>query len=152
MCLTRTIEEYQVGRRLVRFARRLENSKLLVSCQAIPAHQFNQNDITISCIRWPYADTHWFTSAEFILLLEKLLETTFHHSTKSRIMQNLAFFGLIQVYQNDEGSKMFYKRIMELTARTSCIAQRELKICPWELLEAALNKVLAKSVSIYLTG
>ncbi|TDL26055.1 hypothetical protein BD410DRAFT_716587 [Rickenella mellea] len=148
----RSANDMNAGRRLVRFFRSQEGSKLQVSCHPIPQDSFKEADIVISCIYRPETNNCWFTSVDVIYLLERLVVTPFTVEEKNRIRRNLEGFRPTTVSKKSRGSEHFFQQIMDFPVPKPRNIEKDVKVFPWSVLTQALEKIISKYVSAYIQG
>ena len=66
---------------------------------------------------------------------------------KNRIRRNLEGLRPVTVSKNKPGSEDFFKLIMGFPNPKPRNIEKDIKVFPWEVLEAAVKKIISKYVS-----
>lgn len=138
--------EVAVGRRLVRFSKVQDGSRLIVSCEPLKAEEYRDSDSVISCIYRQESETCYVTSVDIIFLLERLTNSDFPVEEKNRIRRNLEGLRPTTVSKHKHGFEDFFQRIMEFPDPKPRNIEKDLKVFEWSLLDQALDKILSKYV------
>lgn len=149
MCKGWDEEELGIGRRLIRFSRRQEGYKLIVSCERIKQQEYVEGDTVISCIYRADTDSCFVTSVDIIFLLESLVGEGFDIEEKNRIRRNLEGFRPKTVSKNRVGSEDFFQQIMDFPTPKPRNIEKDLKVFDWKVLPQALEKIISKYVRLH---
>ncbi|THH28530.1 hypothetical protein EUX98_g5657 [Antrodiella citrinella] len=153
MCADFSDEEISIGRRLIRFNRDIDGTRLKVSCEQIKQREYSEGSPVISCIYRRDNGYCYFTSVDVICLLEGLVGKTFEIEEKNRIRRNLEGFHPETVSKNRKGTEAFFTQIMEFPLPKPRHIEKDVKVFHWSLLGRALDKIIAKySLYTHPTG
>lgn len=141
-----TPEEYQAGRRLVRFSRTQDGNKLCVSCEAITPDDYTEGDIVASCIIRDNREEPCVTSVDIIVLLQRLVQDSFSVEEKNRIRRNLEGFHPATIAKTKPDTEVFFRRIMDFPEPKPRNIEKDVKVFEWTVLPAALEKIIHKYV------
>lgn len=146
-------QERQDNRRIVAFHKVAWGDTIQADCFPVPAHEYNENMITISCIRWapslPQEFQHKlcgkfvFTSVDIILLIEKLVNHNFIVEEKNRIRRNLECLHPKTVKKRGETLR-FFNQIMSYTQPKARNIEKDIKVFLWADISTALRKILQR--------
>ncbi|KAI9019609.1 hypothetical protein CLU79DRAFT_704608, partial [Phycomyces nitens] len=144
-----TPEEVKSHRRLVEFTRVWSGSIINCTFSFIPAHEYesktiSDNQIVISCIRWPGTQDHYITSVDCINLLQKIMGINFKVEEKNRVRRNLEGCKPTTVGKCHPETAGFFKVIMGYQSPKPRNIEKDIKVFPWESLGEALKKIVAK--------
>lgn len=117
-----------------------------MSCECISQDEYDEDDIVISCIHRPETRNCWFTSVDIIYLLERLVGNPFTVEEKNRIRRNLEGFKPTTVSKHRHGFETFFQRIMDFPPPKPRNIEKDVKVFAWQVLDQALDKILAKYV------
>jgi hypothetical protein len=142
-------EEWHSRRRLVQFWRRQDGTTIFAAFRPLSQADYPQaqNSIIISCIFREDKNVCFVTSVDAIYLLEALVGTRFTVEEKNRIRRNLERFRPITVSKAKPGSEGFFKLIMGFPNPKPRNIEKDVKVFPWDILGAALKKIIGKYVS-----
>ncbi|EIN13290.1 hypothetical protein PUNSTDRAFT_59302 [Punctularia strigosozonata HHB-11173 SS5] len=162
MTVNWTREEFEAKRRLVRFVRTVQGSKIQLHCEAITQERYDEqkgldqwldNEITISCIWREDTRSYCFTSVNVIDLLEMLLtrdaREEFPASEKGSIRRNLDNLGPTTVSKDRHGLERVFKTIMMFPEPKPFTIEKTVKVFDWMVLEKALKRAVAKYVCFW---
>ncbi|TFY79719.1 hypothetical protein EWM64_g4291 [Hericium alpestre] len=144
MGLNFTQEECRTGRRLVQFSRRQEGNKLVVSCQPLESSKYNDRLMVISCIYRPSDGGCFVTSVDIISLLQHFVQDNFSVEEKNRIRRNLEGFKPTTISKTRASSEDFFQQIMDFPPPKPRNIEKDVKVFPWAVLSAALDKIISK--------
>ncbi|KAA1474248.1 hypothetical protein DENSPDRAFT_840821 [Dentipellis sp. KUC8613] len=139
-----TAEERSAGRRLVRFSRVQDGHKLLVSCQTLRPEDYDERHIAVSCIYRPSDGECYVTSVDIIYLLQHFVQDNFSVEEKNRIRRNLEGFRPTTISKTRAGSEEFFQQIMDFPMPKPRNIEKDVKVFPWGVLGAALDKIINK--------
>ncbi|CAD6577896.1 MAG: hypothetical protein TREMPRED_002058 [Tremellales sp. Tagirdzhanova-0007] len=144
-------EEWFNRRRLVQFWRRQEGVNIYASFRPISQNDYpqSQSSIIVSCIFREDTNACYLTSVDTIYLLESLVGTRFTVEEKNRIRRNLEGFRPVTVSKNKPGNEDFFKLIMGFPSPKPRNIEKDVKVFPWEVMGAALKKIIAKYSASY---
>lgn len=97
---------------------------------------------------WDEKNSCYITSVDIIYLLEALVGTHFTVEEKNRIRRNLEGFKPITVDKSKPDTENFFGQIMNLPNPRPRNIEKNVKVYAWNCLEAALQKIIGKYVSI----
>ena len=150
---TWTLQERQDNRRIVAFHKVISGEVIQLDCYPVPAHEYQDNMITISCIRWIPSPPHEighklmgqcvFTSVDIILLLEKLVGHSFDVQEKNRIRRNLEGYKP-QTVRKEGTTRQFFNQVMLYAQPKARNIEKDIKVFLWKDLTKALKKVVQK--------
>ncbi|TFY66515.1 hypothetical protein EVG20_g4568 [Dentipellis fragilis] len=139
-----TADERRAGRRLVRFSRVQDGHKLLVSCQSLRPEDYDERHIAVSCIYRPSDGECYVTSVDIIYLLQHFVQDNFSVEEKNRIRRNLEGFRPTTISKTRAGSEDFFQQIMDFPMPKPRNIEKDVKVFPWGVLGAALDKIINK--------
>ena len=150
---TWSLQEQQDNRRIVAFNKEIRGEVIQLDCYPIAAHEYDENMITISCIRWipspPHESGHKlmgecvFTSVDIIVLLEKLVGYSFDVQEKNRIRRNLEGYKPVTVGKEGK-TRQFFNQVMLYAQPKARNIEKDIKVFLWRDLAKALKKVVQK--------
>lgn len=146
----RTTEEWHIRRRLVQFWRRQEGTTIHTQFRVISQSEWSasQSSIVISCVFWEEKKSCYITSVDIIYLLEALVGIHFTVEEKNRIRRNLEGFRPITIDKSKPDTENFFGQIMNLPNPRPRNIEKNVKVYAWDCLEAALQKIIGKYVSV----
>lgn len=148
MCVNWDHSEKAMGRRLVRFRKMVQGCKLTLHCEPVAQEDYTEAETVISCIYRAETNSFYVTSVDIIYLLEKLVNDEFPVEEKNRIRRNLEGLRPTTVSKHKPGVELFFQKIMEFPDPKPRNIEKDLKVFEWNLLGQALEKIIAKYVSI----
>ena len=152
-----TLQECQENRRIVAFHKIARGDVIQLDCFPVPAQEYKESMITISCIRWipspPHELNHKlagkcvFTSVDIILLLERLTrdngQPLFSVQEKNRIRRNLEGYHPKTVKK--EGVTLrFFNQVMSYTQPKARNIEKDIKVFLWSDITKGLRKIVQK--------
>lgn len=150
---TWSLHERQDNRRIVAFHKEIRGEVIQLDCYPVAAHEYNENMITISCIRWipspanelrhKLAGECVFTSVDIILLLEKLVGYQFDVQEKNRIRRNLEGYKP-ETVKKEGTTRQFFNQVMLYAQPKTRNIEKDIKVFLWKDLAKALKKVVQK--------
>ncbi|KAI8883299.1 hypothetical protein K501DRAFT_184728 [Backusella circina FSU 941] len=171
-----TPEEWQSGRKLVKFWRRQHNDNTdpsdrtgEVECgfESIEQEIYQQqrlrenmasqkdggakksNSLIVSCIYWQERNDYFITSVDCIYLLEGLIGVQFTVEEKNRIRRNLEGFRPFTVSKCKPECADFFKLIMSFPHPKPRNIEKDVKVFAWKTLSNALRKIIRKYTPSY---
>ncbi|RDB22357.1 hypothetical protein Hypma_010561 [Hypsizygus marmoreus] len=144
LCTSWTSTEIRAGRRLVRFSKLHDGSRLIVTGEPVNFMDYGDSDCVISCIYCDASDTYYVTSVDIIHLLEHLTGDAFPVDEKNRIRRNLEVLRPITLSKHKSRFEDFFQRVMDYPDPKPRSIEKDLKVFEWSLLDQALVKVLSK--------
>lgn len=108
----------------------------------------SQSSIVISCVFWEEKKSCYITSVDIIYLLEALVGIHFTVEEKNRIRRNLEGFRPITIDKSKPDTENFFGQIMNLPNPRPRNIEKNVKVYAWDCLEAALQKIIGKYVSV----
>jgi hypothetical protein len=141
-----TQDEWDSRRRIVMFRKTQQGSTLTTNFRAVSAAERPPNSICVSCIWWAEKSECYVTSVDTIHLLEQLVAapSRFSVEEKNRIRRNLEGFHPQTVSKTKPESEEFFKVIMAFPNPKPRNIEKDVKVFPWKILEAALKKIIGK--------
>ncbi|KAH7324891.1 hypothetical protein B0I35DRAFT_406641 [Stachybotrys elegans] len=141
-----TTEEWDNKRRIVMFRKTQTASTITASFRAVSVNDRPPHSICISCIWWEEKGQCYVTSVDTIYLLEQLVQAPgrFSVEEKNRIRRNLEGFHPVTVSKQKKESEDFFKIIMAFPHPKPRNIEKDVKVFPWTVLEAALKKIIGK--------
>lgn len=141
-----TQEEYSERRRLVVFRKSQSGSTLHASFRSVSPAERPQGSTCVSCIWWAEKGECFVTSVDTIYLLEQLVAAPnkFTVEEKNRIRRNLEGYHPLTVSKAKAESEDFFKLIMAFPHPKPRNIEKDVKVFPWKVLEAALKKIISK--------
>jgi hypothetical protein len=146
LCVGWDAAEVQAGRRLVRFHKIQDGCRVILSCEAIKQHEYDEADSVVSCIYRAEAEGCVVTSVDIICLLERLTNDSFPVEEKNRIRRNLEGLRPTTVSKHKSTSGSFFQRIMDFPDPRPRNIEKDLKVFEWTQLGQALEKIMSKYV------
>jgi hypothetical protein len=152
-----TLPECQENRRIVAFHKVARGDVIQLDCFPVPAQDYRESMITISCIRWIPSPSHElnhklagkcvFTSVDIILLLERLTrdngQPLFSVQEKNRIRRNLEGYHPKTVKK--EGVTLrFFNQVMSYAQPKARNIEKDIKVFLWSDITKALRKIVQK--------
>ncbi|KAJ7581012.1 hypothetical protein C8J56DRAFT_1029386 [Mycena floridula] len=144
MCRGWDATELEAGRRLVKFNKIHDRTRLILSCESVSQDDYNEVDTVVSCIYRNENQGYYITSVDIIYLLEQLASDEFPVEEKNRIRRNLEGFRPMTVSKHKSGSENFFQLIMDFPDPKPRNIEKDLKVFDWSLLSQALDKILSK--------
>jgi hypothetical protein len=171
-----TPEEWQSGRKLVKFWRRQHSDNTdssdrtgEVECgfESIEQEVYQQqrlrenmtaqkdggpkksNSLIVSCIYWQERNEYFITSVDCIYLLEGLIGVQFTVEEKNRIRRNLEGFRPFTVSKCKPECADFFKLIMSFPHPKPRNIEKDVKVFAWKTLSNALRKIIRKYTPSY---
>lgn len=152
-----TLQECQENRRIVAFHKIARGDVIQLDCFPVPAEEYKENMITISCIRWipspPHELNHKlagkcvFTSVDIILLLERLTrdngQPLFSVQEKNRIRRNLEGYHP-ETVKKEGATLRFFNQVMSYTQPKTRNIEKDIKVFLWRDITRALRKIVQK--------
>lgn len=148
-----SLQERQDNRRIIAFHKMAHGDIIQLNCFAIPAQEYKENMITISCIRWipnlphelqhKYARKCVFTSVDIILLLERVVGKSFTVQEKNRIRRNLEGFHP-ETVKKEGITNRFFNQVMSYAHPKTRNIEKDIKVFLWSDITRALRKVFQK--------
>ncbi|KAF8499699.1 hypothetical protein F5888DRAFT_104315 [Russula emetica] len=151
-----TKEEERAGRRLVAFDRKVVGDSVHLSFRRISPEEYTERLFVISCIyhkatvevKTPdqrvqkVTRERWFTSVEILKLVEFIADGKSSSDDKSRNRRNLEFIKPTTVTR--AGLPQFFQLLMDFPLPKPRGIEKDIKVFPWDSLEAGLMKVMEK--------
>ena len=152
-------EEERAGRRLVAFDRKVVGDNIQLSFRRISPEEYTERIFVISCIyhkvTLPVEDKateekkkvtqeRWFTSVEILKLVEFIADGKSSSDDKSRNRRNLEFIKPTTVSR--AALPQFFQLLMDFPIPKPRGIEKDIKVFPWDSLEAGLKKVMEKYV------
>lgn len=152
-----TLQECQENRRIVAFHKIARGNVIQLDCFPVPAQEYKENMITISCIRWipspPHELNHKlagkcvFTSVDIILLLERLTrdngQPLFSVQEKNRIRRNLEGYHP-ETVKKEGVTLRFFNQVMSYAQPKTRNIEKDIKVFLWNDITKALKKIVQK--------
>ena len=152
-----TLQECQENRRIVAFHKIARGDVIQLDCFPVPAQEYKENMITISCIRWipspPHELNHKlagkcvFTSVDIILLLERLTrdngQPLFSVQEKNRIRRNLEGYHP-ETVKKEGVTLRFFNQVMSYAQPKTRNIEKDIKVFLWSDITKALRKIVQK--------
>ncbi|VDC05390.1 unnamed protein product [Peniophora sp. CBMAI 1063] len=138
-----TDEGQSFCRGLVRFTRVLTEDGLRISAYLISQDDYNKdpyNGVTVSCIRCAAIDRGFYTSHDFIRLLEYFVNKEFDMQEKNQIRRNIECAKPTSVAKKTP----LCQSIMDLPLPTPRSINKTLKIFAWPTLSMTITRALSK--------
>ncbi|RIA98625.1 hypothetical protein C1645_685606 [Glomus cerebriforme] len=141
-------EEFNVRRRIVQFFKNKGGKRIIASFKAVDPSERPKNGIFVSCIYWydkkTQHDKWYFTSTDYLNLLESLTGIRLTSDEKNRIRRNLEGYKPITVGKNKNNSDEIYKDLMSYSFAKPRNAEKDIKIYEWRHLINAIEKIINK--------
>jgi len=145
-------EEKRVGRRLVAFDRKVVGDDVQLSFRRISPEEYSERLFVISCIFHEVVvdektkATHdtWYTSVDILRLISFVVDGRASFDEKGRIRRNLQFINPTTITRAK--LPQFFQLLMEFPMPKPRGIEKDIKVFPWNSLEAGLNKVMEKYV------
>lgn len=146
-------EEERSGRRLVAFDRKVVGDDIHLSFRRISPEEYTERLFVISCIyhkvtlkdektEETVTREKWFTSVEILKLVEYIADGESTSIDKSRNRRNLEFIKPTTVSR--AGLPQFFQLLMDFPVPKPRGIEKDIKVFPWDSLEAGLKKVMEK--------
>jgi hypothetical protein len=145
-------EEWAAKRRLVKVWRRQDGHNIFLAFAPMPQVEWHaeKDCVVISCMFREERNSCWVTSVDMLYLLEAVIGTRFSVEEKNRIRRNLEGFRPQTVSKNKTTSDTFFRTIMTYPAPKPRNIEKDVKVFPWEVVAAAIKKIVSKYVSPFL--
>ncbi|CAB4482948.1 unnamed protein product [Rhizophagus irregularis] len=141
-------EELNVRRRVVQFFKTRAKKRIMASFKAVDPIERPKNGIFVSCLYWydkkTQCDKWYFTSTDYLNLLESLTGIRLTSDEKNRIRRNLEEYKPITVGKNKNDSDDIYKDLMSYSFAKPRNAEKDIKIYEWRHLLHAIDKIIKK--------
>jgi hypothetical protein len=148
-------EEERTGRRLVAFDRKVVGDSVQLSFRRVSPEEYTERLFVISCIyhKVTLEDTkakktvtreRWYTSVDMLKLVEFIADGKSTSDERSRIRRNLEFIGPTTVSR--AALPQFFQLLMDLPTPKPRGIEKDIKVFPWDSIEAGLKKVMEKYV------
>ncbi|CAB4409501.1 unnamed protein product [Rhizophagus irregularis] len=141
-------EELNVRRRVVQFFKTRAKKRIMASFKAVNPIERPKNGIFISCLYWydkkTQCDKWYFTSTDYLNLLESLTGIRLTSDEKNRIRRNLEEYKPITVGKNKNNSDEIYKDLMSYSFAKPRNAEKDIKLYEWRHLLPAIEKIIKK--------
>ncbi|GBB86937.1 hypothetical protein RclHR1_01340004 [Rhizophagus clarus] len=148
MTLSWSQEELKVRRRVVQFFKSKIKKRIMASFRAVDPIERPKNGIFVSCLYWndrkTQRDKWYFTSTDYLNLLESLTGIRLTSDEKNRIRRNLEEYKPITVGKNKNDSDDIYKDLMSYSFAKPRNAEKDIKIYEWRHLIHAIEKIINK--------
>ncbi|PWN27689.1 hypothetical protein BDZ90DRAFT_169614 [Jaminaea rosea] len=137
-------EEWNDGRRLVKFWRNQSGTNITILCDVLHPSAYDPSTIVVSCIFSEEKNECYITSVDMIYLLEAIIHTRFVIEEKNRIRRNLEGFRPITLSKTKWETERLFKRVMGFVNPKPRNIEKDVKVFPWKVLEEALKKIVNK--------
>ena len=147
-------EEERAGRRLVAFDRKAVGDNVQLSFRRISPEEYTERLFVISCIyhkvtledkaKKKVTQERWYTSVDMLRLVEYIADGKSTSDERSRIRRNLEFIGPTTVSR--AALPQFFQLLMDFPIPKPRGIEKDIKVFPWDSLEAGLKKVMEKYV------
>jgi hypothetical protein len=147
-------EEERAGRRLVAFDRKAVGDNVQLSFRRISPEEYTERFFVISCIyhkvtlddkaKKKVTQERWYTSVDMLRLVEYIADGKSTSDERSRIRRNLEFIGPTTVSR--AALPQFFQLLMDFPIPKPRGIEKDIKVFPWDSLEAGLKKVMEKYV------
>ncbi|PKC58367.1 hypothetical protein RhiirA1_504437 [Rhizophagus irregularis] len=145
-------EELNVRRRVVQFFKTRAKKRIMASFKAVDLIEQPKNGIFVSCLYWYdkkiQCDKWYFTSTDYLNLLESLTGIRLTSDEKNRIRRNLEEYKPITVGKNKNDSDEIYKDLMSYSFAKPRNVEKDIKLYEWRHLLHAVEKIINKYGSI----
>ncbi|PKK68233.1 hypothetical protein RhiirC2_626137, partial [Rhizophagus irregularis] len=143
-----SLEELNVRRRVVQFFKTRAKKRIMASFKAVDPIERPKNGIFVSCLYWydkkTQCDKWYFTSTDYINLLESLTGIRLTSDEKNRIRRNLEEYKPITVGKNKNDSDEIYKDLMSYSFAKPRNTEKDIKLYEWRYLLPAIEKIIKK--------
>lgn len=150
-----TKEEERAGRRLVAFDRKVVGDSIQLTFRRISPEEYTERLFVMSCIyhketlkdekaKEKVTRERWYTSVEILKLVEYIADGESSSNDKSRNRRNLEFIKPTTVSR--AGLPQFFQLLMDFPIPKPRGIEKDIKVFPWDSLEAGLKKVMEKYV------
>ncbi|CAB4496037.1 unnamed protein product [Rhizophagus irregularis] len=141
-------EELNVRRRVVQFFKTRAKKRIMASFKAVDLIEQPKNGIFVSCLYWYdkkiQCDKWYFTSTDYLNLLESLTGIRLTSDEKNRIRRNLEEYKPITVGKNKNDSDEIYKDLMSYSFAKPRNVEKDIKLYEWRHLLHAVEKIINK--------
>ncbi|CAB4443365.1 unnamed protein product [Rhizophagus irregularis] len=141
-------EELNVRRRVVQFFKTRAKKRIMASFKAVDPIEQPKNGIFVSCLYWydkkTQCDKWYFTSTDYLNLLESLTGIRLTSDEKNRIRRNLEEYKPITVGKNKNDSDEIYKDLMSYSFAKPRNVEKDIKLYEWRHLLHAVEKIINK--------
>lgn len=147
-------EEERAGRRLVAFDRKVVGDNVHLSFRRVSPEEYTDQLFVISCIyhkvtvvvdkKETVTRERWCTSVDILKLVEFIADGKSTCDERSRIRRNLEFINPTTVSR--AALPQFFQLLMDFPMPKPRGIEKDIKVFPWDSLEAGLKKVMEKYV------
>ncbi|UZO24128.1 uncharacterized protein OCT59_016446 [Rhizophagus irregularis] len=141
-------EELNVRRRVVQFFNIRAKKRIMASFKAVDLIEQPKNGIFVSCLYWYdkkiQCDKWYFTSTDYLNLLESLTGIRLTSDEKNRIRRNLEEYKPITVGKNKNDGDEIYKDLMSYSFAKPRNVEKDIKLYEWRHLLHAVEKIINK--------
>lgn len=144
-----TDKEAFSSRRILWFTREQYDAEVRLKFKFIDPEEWVPDMVAISCILDQSTQSYYFTSIDYINLLEFIVGRKLSIEEKNRTRRNLEAFKPMTISKHNVEHGDFFWLIMSFCPPRPRNIVREIKVFPWEMLQEALNKIVSKYRLIY---
>lgn len=136
--------EKSACRRILWFTRNQFDTEVQLNFKSIRSDEWIPDMVAISCILDQPTSSYYFTSIDFINLLEFIIGRKLSIEEKNRTRRNLEAFKPMTISKHSVEHVNFFWLIMSFSLPRPRNIVREIKVFPWGILQEALNKIVSK--------